>query len=123
MIQRLVQSFRYAGRGIKQTWKSELNFQIESLVALVVLLLGWWLEVGMIKFVILVITCGLVLVLEVVNTMIERISDLLKPRLDHYVRQIKDLSSAAVLLAALTAVVVGICLLGAPLWDRLSWQG
>lgn len=123
MIRRLLQSFTYAGRGLKQTWKSELNFQIESVVGLVVLLLAWWLEIGLVKFVILVITCGLVLVLEVVNTMIERISDLLKPRLDHYVRQIKDLSSAAVLVAAVTAVLVGLCFLAVPLWARLSWQG
>lgn len=122
IVQRLIKSFQYAGRGINQAWKEELNFRIEVIAAVVILVLGWWLDIGIVKFSILVLTCGFVLALELVNTMIEHISDVLKPRLDHYVRQIKDLSSAAVLVAAVTAMIIGICLLLPPLWQLLSWQ-
>lgn len=121
-MKRLVQSFMYAGRGLRLVWSNELNFRIESSVALLVIILGWWLQLGTVKMTILVLTCGLVLALEVVNTMIERISDVLKPRLDQYVRQIKDLSSAAVLIAAGIAIIIGFCLLAKPLWLVLSWQ-
>lgn len=122
MVKRLTQSFTYAGRGLYQTWCNEMNFRIEVTVTIIVLLLGWWLDFDTTKMVILILTCGFVLALEVVNTMIERISDLLKPRLDHYVRQIKDLSSGAVLIAAGTAIGVALFLLVPPLWALLSWQ-
>ncbi len=122
IFQRLIKSFQYAGRGIHQAWKEEQNFRIEVSTAIIILLLAVWLNLGIIKISILVLTCGFVLALELVNTMIEHISDVLKPRLDHYVRQIKDLSSAAVLVAAVTAIIIGICLLLPPLWQLLSWQ-
>lgn len=122
MVKRLIQSFKYAGRGLYQTWCDEMNFRIEVIVTVIVLVLGWLLDFDIIKMVILVVTCGFVLALEVVNTMIERISDLLKPRLDHYVRQIKDLSSGAVLIAAVTAIGVALFLLAPPLWALLCWQ-
>lgn len=122
MLSRLKKSFQYAQRGVAQAWKEELNFRIEVLITIIVLLLAWWLKLDDIKFSILALVCGFVLVLELINTMIEHISDILKPRLDHYVRQIKDLSSGAVLVAALVALVVGICLLLPPLWELMSWQ-
>lgn len=122
LVERLSKSFQYAGRGIYKAWNEELNFRIETIVTLVVLLLAWWLELDFVSFSILVLTCGFVLALELVNTMIEHISDMLKPRLDHYVRQIKDLSSAAVLVASLIAIIIGFCLLLPPLCQLLSWQ-
>lgn len=119
---RLIKSFQYAGRGIMQAWKEEQNFRLEVIMTVFVLVLGFWLKLEIIKLSILALTCGFVLALELINTMIEHISDVLKPRLDHYVRQIKDLSSGAVLVASLTAIIVGICLLLPPLWQLLSWQ-
>lgn len=122
MLKRLVKSFTYAGKGIAQTWKDEMNFRIEATVAMVIILLGWFLDLDGSAMALLLLTCGFVLALEMVNTMIERISDLLKPRLDHYVHQIKNLSSGAVLVAALTAVGVALYLLAGPVWTLLSWQ-
>jgi diacylglycerol kinase len=122
MLPRLIKSFEYAQRGVAQAWKEELNFRIEVVMTIIVLLLAWWLELDKIKISILALVCGFVLVLELINTIIEHISDVLKPRLDHYVRQIKDLSSGAVLIASVMALVVGICLLLPPLWALLSWQ-
>ncbi|HRH33186.1 MAG TPA: diacylglycerol kinase [bacterium] len=119
---RIIKSFGYAGRGLKQAWKDELNFRIEVITAVLILFLGWWLKLETIQMAVIVLACGLVLTLELVNTMIEHISDMLKPRLDHYVRQIKDLSSAAVLVAALTAVIIAIYIIFPPLWKLLSWQ-
>lgn len=49
-----------------------------------------------------------VLVLEIVNTVVEKFIDLLKPRMHHYSGAIKDMMAAAVLLAAIGAVVIGV---------------
>ena len=119
---RLIKSIQYAGRGLKQTWKEELNFRIEVIIAILILFISCWLQLEAVKITIIVLACGLVLTLELVNTMIEHISDMLKPRLDQYVRQIKDISSAAVLVAALTAVVIACYLILPLIWKLLSWQ-
>lgn len=57
--------------------------------------------------VILLLAIASVLVLELLNSMIERLVDLVKPRLHGYVRDIKDLMAAAVLVASLFALAVG----------------
>ena len=112
---RLGKSFMYAGRGLVRTWKGEANFRYEVAAALIAFTLAFWLNVDMLRLAILALTCGLVLALELVNTMIEQISDVLKPRMDQYVKQIKDLSAAAVLVAALAALAVAIFILLPPL--------
>lgn len=111
---RLGKSFMYASRGLAKAWREEANFRIESIATIIVFILAFWLELDGIRLSILALTCGLVLALELVNTMIEQISDVLKPRLDLYVKHIKDLSAAAVLVAAITAIVVAVWLLLPP---------
>ena len=122
IISRLGKSFRYAGRGLLKAWREETNFRIEVLATVLVLVLALVLRLGSLRFAILGLTCGFVLTLELINTMIENISDLLKPRLDQYVKEVKDISSAAVLVAALSSLVVACCLLLPPLCQLISWQ-
>lgn len=116
-----VKSFGYAGRGLASAWREEHNFRLELLFCLLTLAVATFLELEAVKIAIIALACGFVLALELVNTMIEHISDLLKPRLDEYVHKIKDLTAAAVLVAALTALVVGLCLI-LPAAVAFSWQ-
>ena len=109
-IVRLVKSFVYASRGLGRIIKEEQNFKIELLVAVVVIILAWWAKFNYIEWAILAIVIGLVLIMEVINSVIELISDVLKPKLDHYVKEIKDMVATAVLLASLLAVIVGLIL-------------
>ena len=62
------------------------------------------------EWLILVITIALVLVAEAINTALERTNDLQQPRLDPIARDAKDLAAAAVLLAAIAALIVGVVL-------------
>lgn len=107
-LKRLIRSFGYAGRGLAKVWHEEQNFKIEVTVALMVLLAALLLGVKIGDIAILCLTSGLVLVMEVVNSAVEAISDCLKPRLDIYVKRIKDIVAAGVMVSALVAVVVGI---------------
>lgn len=120
---RIIKSLTYAARGLAKTWREEANFRIEALATLLVGVLAWCLGLDWQECAILALACGLVLALELVNTMIEQISDVLKPRLDQYVRHIKDISAAAVLVASLFAVIVGLCLFLPPLVRLFYWQG
>jgi len=57
---------------------------------------------------ILTMVIGLVLCLEIVNSVAELISDAIRPKLDHYAKTIKDVVASGVLLAAITAAIVGL---------------
>jgi diacylglycerol kinase len=107
-IKRLGRSFQYASRGLVKVFKEEQNFKVELSVAVVVMLVALILKVNRLELIALIIVSGLVLVMEIINSAIESISDALKPKLDIYVRRIKDIVAAGVMVAAFTAVLVGL---------------
>ncbi|MEA2088838.1 MAG: diacylglycerol kinase family protein [Patescibacteria group bacterium] len=107
-FKRAVKSFIYAFRGLKSAWKSEQNFRFHSMAAILVLLMAVILRVERTDFIILILLIGLVLVLELVNTIFERLIDILKPRIHEYSKEIKNISSSIVLLAAFISVIIGI---------------
>jgi len=109
-LKRLWRSFIYAGRGVLKVWREEQNFKIESLTALVAVVLAWRLGFSLSDWAVLLLAIGLVLIMEIINSAVEAISDCLKPRLDNYVKRIKDVVAAGVLLAALTAFLIGVLL-------------
>ena len=101
-------SFIYAARGIKTVWKEEQNFRFHSVAAVLVLFLAVILRINRLEFVILFLVIGSVLILELVNTMFERLIDILKPRVHDYSKVIKNISSGIVFLVAIISVVVGV---------------
>lgn len=114
-------SFSFAKRGLQKVWREEANFRLEFIIAILVIALAIFLKLSLDRLAVIILACGAVLALELFNTMIEFVSDLLKPRLNHYVQHIKDIAAAAVLVASLTAIAIGALILVPPLW-RLIWQ-
>lgn len=96
--------------GLGHVLKHEVNFLIELILGAAAILLGFWLGISLVEWALLAITIALVLTLELVNTAFEHLADLSRPRLDPLVRVAKDVSAAAVLLASLGAVTVGVLL-------------
>ena len=107
-FKRLWKSFGYAIKGLVKTFKEEQNLKIQISVAIVVLIFAAVWDVNRYEWIILVLVIGLVILMEIANSAVERITDILKPRLNHYVKEIKDITAAAVLVASILAVVVGI---------------
>lgn len=107
-VKRLGRSFQYAFRGLLKVAKEEQNFQVELIALVLVALLALVLRVSYTDWAILIIVSALVLVMEIINSAIEAISDALKPKLDNYVKRIKDIVAAGVMVTALGAVIVGI---------------
>jgi len=101
-------SFLHAGRGFRYAFVMERNFRVQCLAGIVVLFLLLIVPLATWERVILLSMIMAVLVLELLNTGIERLIDLVKPRLDAYVKDVKDVMAAAVLLASLFAVMIGI---------------
>jgi len=107
-FKRLIKSFRYATKGLVKTFKEEQNLRIQSLAGLVVLLLGWYFGVNRVEFSLLILVIGMVILMEIANSALERVTDVLKPRLNTYVKEIKDIAAAAVMFSAMIAIGVGI---------------
>lgn len=108
---RFFRSLRRASRGLALVAK-EPNFQLELWAGAAVLIAAIALRVPLASIALLVASIALLLVLEVVNTMVEKLADLLEPKLNHYVAQIKDAAAAAVLVAAVAATTVTLLVLG-----------
>lgn len=107
-MNRTVRSFSFAARGFRYVLRGERNFQIELFVAGVVLFGMIAFDLSVMERVALVLCVVWVLTLELVNTAIERIMDVLQPRIHPYARIIKDVMAAAVLVSAGGALLVGI---------------
>lgn len=104
---RLLKKFKRAGIGLAEL-TGELSIKIEIGAGLVVLLLAWKLAVSRWEWLWLIGACAGVIILEGLNTVLERIIDLAEPRYHEAVRQIKDALAGLVFLAAFGAVIVGL---------------
>ncbi len=107
-LKRLHASFRYARQGLGYVWRNEQNFRIQSMIAVLVILGMLAFRVTMGEAIVLTMMIVFVLVLEVVNTIFEKLVDILKPRMHTYVGVIKDMMAATVLLAAAGAVAIAL---------------
>lgn len=114
---KLKKSFGYALRGIRLVFRSEQNFRIQLVFGLFALALGVFFHISGTRFLFLVTVIILVLILECINTAIEYIADIVKPRLSGQVEMIKDIMAGAVLLASVLSVIIGICIFWPYFWS------
>jgi len=112
-------SFRFAFHGWGYVLKTQRNAWIHSMIATLVILMGLWLGLTPQDWAVLVITIAMVFTAEFINTAIEAVVDLASPNHHPLAKVGKDVGAAAVLVAALAAILVGILILGPPLWAKL----
>ncbi|TAK95528.1 diacylglycerol kinase family protein [Patescibacteria group bacterium] len=121
-IKRFNRSFRHALSGLKYAVSYERNFQIELVVAFFVVVLIKIFEIKSWEAVVLVLMIMWVLITELTNTVVERVVDILKPRIHPYAKLIKDIMAAVVLISSVMAAVVGIIIFY-PYFRRLLEEG
>lgn len=114
-----IHSFRYAFHGWGHVLKTQQNAWIHSLIASLVIVMGLWLGLEPRDWAILVLTIAMVFTAEFINTAIEAVVDLASPAHHPLAKVGKDVGAAAVLVAALAAILVGLLILGPPLWARV----
>ncbi|MFH1564662.1 MAG: diacylglycerol kinase family protein [bacterium] len=105
---KLKQSFKYAYRGVVYVFKNEQNFRLQILTGCIVVFLMIFFRVNRKEAILLVMIIMNVLVLEMINTVVEKLVDMLKPRIHFYAEIIKNIMSAAVLSVSIGSVIVGI---------------
>jgi diacylglycerol kinase (ATP) len=101
-------SFQHAWDGFSFLLKNEMNARIHVAITVVVILLGIVLEVSRVEWILLILTIGVVIAAEAVNTALEQLVDLVSPKYHLLAKRAKDLAAAAVLLLAVVAVIIGI---------------
>jgi diacylglycerol kinase (ATP) len=112
-------SFRHAFAGLWHALRTQRNTRIHLTVAAGVVALGLWLGLSYTQWAVLVLTIGFVLVSEMLNTVAESLVDLVSPDFHPQAKIVKDVTAGAVLLGAILAVIVGLLVLGPPLWARV----
>lgn len=108
--QDIVESFTNAFRGLFYALKNERNLGIHFAIGCCVILGGIFFTLPFLEFLVLVMLVSIVIITEIINTVVEMLVDLFASEYHIQVRRIKDISAAAVLIAALTSIIVGYLL-------------
>jgi diacylglycerol kinase len=116
----ILESFRFAFAGLWYALRTQRNTRIHLIITAGVVALGLWLGIAPVQWAMLVVAIGLVLVGEMLNTVAETLVDMISPGYHPLAKVVKDVTAAAVLLGAIISVIVGLLILGPPLWSRIS---
>lgn len=120
-INQFVKSMSCALRGLTHVFQNEKNFQNELGVALAVVFAMAYFNVTKTEAVALVLVIAGVLIMELLNTVVERVVDILKPRIHPYARLIKDIMAAVVLISVIFSVIIGLIIFLPYIFPRWSF--
>lgn len=112
-------SFRYAFTGWWFVIRTQRNAWIHATVSILVIIVALWLQLSPRDWATIVFAFALVWTAEFLNTALEAVVDLASSEQSHLAKVGKDVGAAAVLIAAGSAAVIGLLILGPPLWSRI----
>ncbi len=114
-------SFRYAFDGWWFVIRTQRNAWIHAIASVAVFIMSLWLRLSRLEMAVILIAVTLVWTAEFVNTALEAVVDLASPQ-HHYLAKVgKDVGAAAVLIAAGSSVLIGLLILGPPLFEKLQF--
>jgi diacylglycerol kinase (ATP) len=102
-----LKSFIYAFKGVEFVLLSQHNMWIHITLAFIALMIGFVLGINIFEWIAVVFSIGLVLTAEIFNSAIETLVDLISPNYNEKAGKIKDMAAGAVLISAITAVIIG----------------
>jgi len=103
-----IASFGFAFNGLRILIREEHNALIHLVIASFVLCLGLLFHLSATEWIAITLSSGLVICTEILNSCIENLADLITKEENQLVKKIKDLSAAAVLISAITALIIGV---------------
>jgi diacylglycerol kinase (ATP) len=113
---KLYKSFGYAFEGIGNTILHERNMQIHCTVTVLVVIFGFFLHISLVEWLFCIVLFGLVLSLELVNTALEAVVDLVTQERKPLAKKAKDAAAGAVLMSAIMAAIIGGIIFFPKLW-------
>lgn len=114
-----IRSVIYASRGLGYAVKTQQSLWIAIILVISILGISFWIGLDNFELAIIIVALGTVLAMEVMNTAIEQMVNLLSPEWRARAGLVKDLAAGAVLLSSITAVVIVLLILGPPMLDKL----
>ena len=120
-MKRFIKSFGYALAGIRMAFRSEQSLRIHALAAILAIAAGIFLGISMTAWGFVIFAIGFVLMAELFNTGIERLGDgSSNGEQKLIIKKAKDVSAGAVLISALTALVIGLLFLIIPFGQKIA---
>lgn len=120
-LSKRLKSFSHAFNGLKILIKEEHNARIHMFATIVVVMAGFVFKISVNEWFAVLFAIGFVMTVEIINTAIENMADIVSPEKDKRIKKIKDLSAAAVLISALTALVIGLIIFIPKLLDLIRF--
>ncbi|MFN2300179.1 MAG: diacylglycerol kinase family protein [Anaerolineales bacterium] len=116
----LIDSFRNAFAGLGHTLRTQRNARIHLTITTIVVCSGLWLGLTPVEWCLVFLAIGMVWMAELSNTVLESVVDLLKPEFDPLAKTAKDVKAGVVVVASLTAVLIGLLVMGPRLLLRIQ---
>lgn len=113
-------SFQNAFGGWWHVIRTQRNAWIHAIISILVISISLWLELEAQSWAFIIIAIAMVWTAEFINTALEAVVDLASPEQHELAKVGKDVGAAAVLIAAGSAALIGLLILGPPLWDRFN---
>ena len=114
-------SFGHAFHGLWYVIRTQRNAWIHAVITMLVLLAALWLHLPLRDWAVLFLTIALVWTAEFINSALEAVVDLASPQVHPLAKVGKDVGAAAVMIASLAAILVGLLVLGPPLYEKIKF--
>lgn len=111
----LISRIRFANSGIIAFFRNERNGKTQGVIAVIVIIAAFALQISYTQCCILLLCIAVVIGLEMMNTAIEQICNIISPNYDDRIKYIKDVSAAAVWIASLISLIIGVIIFYQPL--------
>lgn len=112
-MNRFLKSTMYAFAGLKSCFANERNFRIQAIAGTTVVITGLAFKIDTQEWLVVLVCTALVLALEIMNTVVEKLSDLYTTSIHPTIKIIKDIAAGAVLLASVMSIICG-CIIFIP---------
>ncbi len=105
---RLINSFSYALQGLREAFFSERNLQIHFFFSVIVIFCGFLFHITKVEWLIVLLLFGGMFAIEMLNTAIEKVVDLVTDEYHPLAKKAKDIAAGAVLIYAIISILVGL---------------
>jgi diacylglycerol kinase len=111
-MEKFIKSFGYAWQGITAAWREQRNLKVQFIAGILTITAGFYFGITHMEWCIVLITIGIVFSLELINTAIENLVNLVTQERMPLAGKIKDIAAGAVLIFSIVAVMIGVIIFG-----------
>lgn len=116
-MNKFFKSFSYSFSGLASAFKSERNFRVHLICLALVISFGFFFQLSTNEWLWIIAAAGIVIAAELFNTAIEALTDMVSPEIHPKAKIVKDVSAAAVLICAITALIIGLIVFTPKIWN------